>query len=841
MHFRLSRYIQLARRIPGRLSASKDPRVRRGYHATRQLVRTVVNKTTHRQLGWVAVVSRAHWLEGGRYEVTGWAYERGFGHPDAPPRIRVWLQSPGMPRLEATVQPAREPLANTRLKFSDIDYSNTGFVAQLDVAEAVGLADRRRRWRVVVEVSGDGHTARSTLKRRGALGSAHHLLSRVFGEVQVTPTWGGRGEGLCLDIGRPHVLAAQAGLDGRDFSAELVLSRTSFSHAELVSPQGGTVLDTHRLHNGRIRVSGRLPVIRPDGPTSLDDPDEDEGLFSPELEGQALPILSYQLVATDTQGRTHQVRTSLDAEAHTVWPDEPPFLYPGPGGTVRLRDCAAMMVLTAVQLEMGQHPTLHFTGFVLGDLTGARLDFVGARAERQVRYSVGPDRVITGTCEWLTSNWGAEPRPPMSGRYTLRGHTAEGKWFRIACAPSIIDQAPHLVSGGLFNASVGVGGGRRLAVQISKPLQADEIGAYHQRRLQAHFHGPDLPLKEQFYFESFNGRQATCNPLALDREVARRFPDLPRYWGVMDHSVAVPEGAIAVPHGSTAWWDARQTSRFVITNEWLKNSFAHRPGQVVLQTWHGTMLKRIGLDRPAMDPVLRRSLLGERAKWDILLSQNRHSTEIFKTAYSWTKDIWEEGYPRNDDLVNAAREPVRELLGIRPEQKAILYAPTWRDNQTGMVTFLDLEQMVAALGDDYVLLLRGHSRTIQHGADVVLHGVIDVTSYPNITDLFLAADAMITDYSSVMFDFSVTGRPMIFFVPDMDQYRDSVRGVYFDLSEVAPGPVLSLQDEVVDALRDLDAQAARHTERYRAWQQRFNSHDDGQSAARVIDRLMGLG
>lgn len=242
-----------------------------------------------------------------------------------------------------------------------------------------------------------------------------------------------------------------------------------------------------------------------------------------------------------------------------------------------------------------------------------------------------------------------------------------------------------------------------------------------------------------------------------------------------------------------------------------------------------------------MDPVLRRSLLGERAKWDILLSQNRHSTEIFKTAYSWTKDIWEEGYPRNDDLVNAAREPVRELLGIRPEQKAILYAPTWRDNQTGMVTFLDLEQMVAALGDDYVLLLRGHSRTIQHGADVVLDGVIDVTSYPNITDLFLAADAMITDYSSVMFDFSVTGRPMIFFVPDMDQYRDSVRGVYFDLSEVAPGPVLSLQDEVVDALRDLDAQAARHTERYRAWQQRFNSHDDGQSAARVIDRLMGLG
>lgn len=126
MHFRLSRYLQLARRIPGRLSGSKNPRVQRGYRATRQLVRTVVNTTTNKQLGWVAVVSRAHWLADGRYEVSGWAYERGFGFPEAPPTIRVWLHSRGMPRIEATVQHASEPLANTRLRFSDFDYSNTG-------------------------------------------------------------------------------------------------------------------------------------------------------------------------------------------------------------------------------------------------------------------------------------------------------------------------------------------------------------------------------------------------------------------------------------------------------------------------------------------------------------------------------------------------------------------------------------------------------------------------------------------------------------------------------------------------------------------------------------------
>ena len=131
--------------------------------------------------------------------------------------------------------------------------------------------------------------------------------------MQVTPTWGGRGEGLCLDIGRPRVLAAQAGLDGRDFSAELVLSRTSFSHAELVSPQGVTVLDTQRLPNGRIRVSGRVPVIRPDGPTSLDDPDEDEGLFSPELEGQALhaALLGF---AHPADGKVMRFQTALPSD-----------------------------------------------------------------------------------------------------------------------------------------------------------------------------------------------------------------------------------------------------------------------------------------------------------------------------------------------------------------------------------------------------------------------------------------------------------------------------------------------------------------------------------------------
>jgi CDP-glycerol glycerophosphotransferase (TagB/SpsB family) len=117
--------------------------------------------------------------------------------------------------------------------------------------------------------------------------------------------------------------------------------------------------------------------------------------------------------------------------------------------------------------------------------------------------------------------------------------------------------------------------------------------------------------------------------------------------------------------------------------------------------------------------------------------------------------------------------------------------------------------------------------------------VVEVTTYPEINDLFAVADVAITDYSSIMFDYSVTGKPMLFFVPDLDDYRERRRGVYFDLGESAPGPLLATTEEVAEALRGLDpaAYARAHGEKYAAWRARFNPHDDGEAAARVVDEI----
>ncbi len=831
---------RFARRLPAKLGSSEDSWYFPAYVATRQAARRTVNTVSWAQLGWVGTIRSAHWLEDSTYQVAGWAYERGYGFEE-PPTVEVVFHARGCEPVSARVRNYDEILANSRVRGARRDYTNTGFVAEVDVAELIRSGGGRSRvWHTTITVHGGGRTVTGRFSRRVFPGSGLMPLPKTFGGVQAVPEWSPRW-GLMLRVGRPEVLATAAELVDRRLDVTVQPHRVEIVEARMVSPQGVTNLVVAPLPDGQVRLTGLVPPLDPFGPSSLLDPGEDEDLFSPEADGVALPVLSYRILTTDSTGRERIVRSSADPVDPASLPASAPIPYTAYDGSLRLRDTEAMLLLTDARIVQSPAFGVQVSGRVLGDLAGATIDLVGPRAQRPMQVDWHPDGSFDGFAPWLGSSWGGPELPPPSGRYTLRGHTADGAWFRIASSLALIDRSPERITTDWFTCLLGVGSGRRLVFSLSNPLRPKEYGSYRQHRLRTHFHQPELPVKEQFFFESFMGQQATCNPLALDRELARRLPDAPRFWGVANLSVAVPPGSVPVVRGSRAWWDARQASRFVITNEWLSNTYAHNPGQLVLQTWHGTMFKTVGLDRKNADQLTRRALLNERSKWDWLLSQNRHSSDVFRTAYAWDKEIWEEGYPRNDALVSQPRGPVRELLGIREDQVALLYAPTWREDRNDLVTFLDLARLMTDLGDGYVLLLRGHSRTMGYGADVQLPGVLDVTSYPNITDLYLAADAMITDYSSVMFDYSVTGRPMIFFVPDIEEYSGSLRGTYFDLASTAPGPVLETQEAVRDAIANLTGHSPRYAEKYRAWRDRFNRYDDGHSAERVIDRLLSRG
>ena len=116
-----------------------------------------------------------------------------------------------------------------------------------------------------------------------------------------------------------------------------------------------------------------------------------------------------------------------------------------------------------------------------------------------------------------------------------------------------------------------------------------------------------------------------------------------------------------------------------------------------------------------------------------------------------------------------------------------------------------------------------------------------MTTFPDVTDLYLAADLCVTDYSSVMFDFTVTGKPILFFVPDLNEYRDEIRGMYFKLDDVSPGPMVETTADLARAVMSLDRVSEQYAVRYRDWQARFNAWDDGDATARACDAMFAAG
>jgi CDP-glycerol glycerophosphotransferase len=301
---------------------------------------------------------------------------------------------------------------------------------------------------------------------------------------------------------------------------------------------------------------------------------------------------------------------------------------------------------------------------------------------------------------------------------------------------------------------------------------------------------------------------------------------------------------VRVVEGSREWWRVRRSARVLVVNDWLRKRWRPRPWQTVVQTWHGTMLKRLALDRAGRGLRTRIAVLRERGRWDVLLAQNSYSAERFRSAYAFRGPIWLEGYPRDDALAvrDAERDrSIRRRLGVVDDARLVLYAPTWRDDRTELVDYLDLERFARELPTGTVLLVRGHSRTLPYGRDLDGDGLLDVTSYPDIADLLAVADVLVTDYSSVMFDFVTTDRPIVLFTPDLAHYSDDLRGFYFDLLAEAPGPVVATRDELLDVLRAPDAHGDEFAARRLAWRERFAPEDDGGAGRRIVRRMVDEG
>ncbi|MFS3127245.1 CDP-glycerol glycerophosphotransferase family protein [Nocardioides sp. Bht2] len=387
----------------------------------------------------------------------------------------------------------------------------------------------------------------------------------------------------------------------------------------------------------------------------------------------------------------------------------------------------------------------------------------------------------------------------------------------------------------------------RLKVRLLPPLSEDERGRYRQQQLQL----VEPPLdRNHVLFSAYAGSGVTDSPAAIFEELRQSRLDLRFSWAVTDHSVPVPAGAEALIVHSRAWHEAWASAHLVVTNVEVQRNFTPRAGQTVVQTFHGYPSKSMGKvlwESKNFSPRKIQYQLDRTSRvWNVLLTPHPSMDRHYREQYEFDGRILNQGYPRDDALVVGAEErraETRRRLGLRDDQIAVLNAPTWRDNaatdfrSAALADHLDNEQLIEALGERYVVLQRGHRFNV---AGTSSSGVIDVTEYPEINDLILAADVAVLDYSSLRFDFAVTGKPMLFLVPDLAEYTQDARGFLYSFTESAPGPLLATTAEVIRELGDLPALRERQQPVIDAFNARFNGFHDGQAAARVVAALEEL-
>jgi CDP-glycerol glycerophosphotransferase len=347
--------------------------------------------------------------------------------------------------------------------------------------------------------------------------------------------------------------------------------------------------------------------------------------------------------------------------------------------------------------------------------------------------------------------------------------------------------------------------------------------------------------------QSFEGRYSD-NPRALYERWLRERPGDSHTWlADPTHRSTFPADVATVAPYTAECVAALEAADLVIANTHTDVEWTKRDECVYLQTWHGTPLKRIHRDVLWAPPGRLDRLDRDIARWDLLLSPNEVSTPRLRHAFGFGGEVLESGYPRNDRLLSPdsdkIRRRVREEFGVDDDVVLALYTPTWRDDavftesSAPVPLALDVGELVAQLGSKFELLLRVHSLQTDRHAAAEAAGVHDASLYAEVAELYLAADVLITDYSSAMFDFAVTGKPMLFYVYDFDRFRNEVRGLYFDFEPEAPGPLLREPAELADALRDLAGVQERCAGAYAAFRERYCALEDGQASARVLQRI----
>lgn len=366
-----------------------------------------------------------------------------------------------------------------------------------------------------------------------------------------------------------------------------------------------------------------------------------------------------------------------------------------------------------------------------------------------------------------------------------------------------------------------------------------------------------LPInKKRVMFESFLGRNVSGNPKYLYEQMIKDGLDnkYDLIWILNNIDEPINGSGKKVKRKTLKYYYYMATSKYWIFNCRQADEIIKRKENIYLQTWHGTPLKKLAMDMDNVNMAgqtdineYKEKFYNNSRRWDYLLIQNDYSREIFKKAFAFNKTIL-NGYPANDILYTENNkesiDKIKDKLNIPKNKKIILYAPTWRDDNFykkghyRMNIELDLDRMQKELGNEYIILLRMHY-LITNNINIEKYKgfVYDYSQGYDIQELYLVSDILITDYSSVMFDYSNLNRPIIFFTYDIEQYRDALRGFYFDFEEEAPGPLVVDTEGVIECLKSIDDINKQYKNKKEKFYNKFCHIDDGNKAKEILDAI----
>jgi CDP-glycerol glycerophosphotransferase len=786
-----------------------------------------------------AVLQRVSWDEQGHLDLVGWAMVRGLDASQVAPATTLWLEETETGQRVALGVEMQTNLNATRwARHFNAAYDKAGFAVHLDAEALVGAGATDATWRLHVRVDQDGVVRQ---------GSIHERL----------PGSGATAPRAKPSPSEPTVLVSPGFDTENGFRVKLTRSQAVAEQLTVES------------HPRRLTADIRITDHELGRPRELRLTDLDGGI-SRSAVPRHLEDDRYHFVIDLPAPRSHKEtpagRTWLlrlvfadGEEADVQWPGGKSTEGRYGAGSARWEkspDGHARVVTDGSLLEVSE-ASVTADALVLevihDGVPEADLRRLRVHSERTDLELLSVER---GTGETSTLRFakrvsvlGGPALPAPSGEYLLGLGTVVGEEWLAECTSEMTDTLPRTVHDAQMNVTVSLAPSGALRIGIDPPLSPDEEGITRQKALQRRYQRMETEPQESVLFQCYRGEFATDSQQALDRGLALARPDLVRYWGVSDYATAVPEGSVAVVIGSKAWYDVLASSRYLCNNIDFDGFFVKRPHQSYLQTFHGYPFKSMGTsfwrgkgygpDRIGFETERR------NREWDAILVPSEICAEFYRKEYDYRGQILVTGYPRTDFVVNADRAEVRNRvltrLGVHQDRIVVLYAPTYRDILTTrtyaakLFDELDLVRLTEELGERFVVLLRGHNNN-QREAERILEvpNVVDVTDYPEVNELTVAADVAVLDYSSLRFEWALTGKPMLFFAPDLDDYFRS-RPPLFDYRDSAPGPVLSTTQQVVEELKDVNALQARYRADIERFNAEFNGLNDGHATERVIE------